>query len=159
MELPAHTNSPRIGNMVNNSEAVVVVDLHMCGKVPVSRQQISQRRKTDDILPISRRHKPPTCLFSPQDTPALFFWSTGTGPPSPRTPNIPAISPLLQNQDATPMYPISHSSFAAAAAPGLRLRLLPLLPPLAPPPLPPLAPPPCFTPGGGLTNAKSTCTV
>lgn len=104
--------------MVNNSEAVVVVDLHMCGKVPVSRQQISQRRKTDDILPISRRHKPPTCLFSPQDTPALFF-------------GLPVPVPPLPGHQISQPYPLSS-----------KIKMPPQCIPSLTPPSPPPPPPP-----------------
>lgn len=152
----------QIDKMVNSSKPSSRLPCTCVEKSLFYVSKGAQRRKTDDILPISKHHKPPTCLFPPRHTGSFLVYRCRS-PFSQETPNIPAISPLLQNQEPpTPMcIPPSHSSLAPAPpAPGLRLRLLPLLPPLAPPPpLPPLAPPPCFTPGGGLTNAKSTCTV
>jgi hypothetical protein len=103
---------------------------------------------------------------SPQDTSAIFFGLPMPVLPLPEAPDVRAVSPLLKAKANPACMPVcSHSSFvttpaAPAPAPGLRLRLLPPRPPRAGPPLPPLAPPPpCFPPGGGLTNAKSTCTV
>lgn len=125
---------------MSDTRAVVAFALYVCGKVPVPRQQPVHQRKTDDILPISKHHKPPTCLFPPKDTSALF-WSTDAGPPfSQETPNIPAISPLLQNQEPPPCVS-PHLSLLLGPNPA-RPRTPTPTPPAPAPPRPPSSPPP-----------------
>lgn len=165
MQLPAHTTLPKSTRWSATQSCCRSCSAHVwkcpcfrLAKSPAKRErQYLTNFKTPQTADVS--------LLPPPKTHRLFFGLPAPVPPLPGVGHqISQLMSLLccSKSTATPIVSLpSHSSSLAPTppTPGLRLRLLPLLPPLAPPPLPPLAPPPCFTPGGGLTNAKSTCTV